>query len=165
MTRQMLLILVLGILTGCEGEYTSRDEIAIGKPFSSVSQEQMWAMMVGTWYGDQPADGGGRKQWLMERNLDGTYTIQFRTTGPDGSFNESIEVGDWGVSGPIYFSSFRGWEEDGVLSPADPSDPYYYDAYLIIELNTEEFVYEHVTTGNRYTVRRVPDSFTMPDRS
>jgi len=39
----------------------------------------------------------------------------------------------------------------------------YYDAYKIITLNSEVFEYESFSSGNRYTLIKVPDDFVFPD--
>ena len=119
--------------------------------------------MVGMWYGDQPTKDGGRRQWLLERNVDGTYHINFRTTQKNGTINDDAEFGQWAISGPVYFSSFRGWVRETGVKPSDPSNSYNYDAYRIIQLNNEVFEYEHFSTGNRFTVRRVPANFQIPE--
>lgn len=118
--------------------------------------------MVGKWYGSQPTKEGGVKQHTIERAIDGSYKIVFRVTDANGKVEESSEVGHWGVSGPIYFSIFRGWLSDGRLSTSDPTSPYNYDAYKIINLSTEDFEYESFSSGNRYKIKRVPNDFEFP---
>ena len=118
--------------------------------------------MVGRWYGDQPLKGGGRKQWIVTRATEGTYRIDFVNTSADGKVEKASEAGQWAVSGPVYFSSFRGWIKESVLRQADPSDPYNYDAYRITRLDEEVFEYESFVTGNRFSVRRVGAEFEIP---
>ncbi|ODN65962.1 hypothetical protein [Methylophaga muralis] len=146
-------------LVGCETTQTSSKSVAIAKPNLSISQEDQWHLMVGKWYGNQPSKEGGAKQWIVERYPNGNYRIDFRTIKNDGNIESSSEVGQWGVSGPVYFSSFRGWLEGDNVKPSDPSDPYNYDAYQIIKLNNEIFEYEHFLTGNRFTLKRVSSDF------
>jgi len=150
------------LIGGCATTQTSSQAISFAKPELAMSQKEQWLLMVGKWYGDQPIKEGGRKQWIVERFPNGTYKIVFREITREGVTNDSAEVGQWGVSGPVYFSSFRGWVEGDKIQPSDPSDPYNYDAYRIIQLNSELFDYEHFSTGNRHTVKRVPTDFRMP---
>ena len=120
-------------------------------------------MMVGKWYGNQPTKDGGLRQQLIQRAPDGTYGITFRVTNQDGEIIEQTEVGQWGVSGPVYFSIFRGWLDGDEFIPADSADPYNYDAYRILTLTSDFFEYEHVTTGNRFTLERVSNDFDFPE--
>lgn len=161
------LILVIGILAfglnGCDTTNTSTTTITSTKPSVSFSQEEAWRMMVGKWYGSQPTKNGGKKQEITEKQPDGTFKITFKITDPEKGIKESIEVGQWGLSGPIYFSIFRGWVKGEHYSPSNPSDPYNYDAYHIINLSNEVFEYEHVTTGNHYVIKKVPNDFEFPE--
>ena len=122
--------------------------------------------MIGKWYGSQPTKEGGVKKWIVERMSPGTYKIVFRIYEKDAtSYWEQIEVGEWGVSGPVYFSILRGWVKDGKLTPADPTDPFNYDAYKIISLTDEKFEYENYDSGDVYGIKKVPISFDFPDDS
>jgi hypothetical protein len=45
---------------------------------------------------------------------------------------------------------------------ADPTDPYNYDAYRITRIDANVFEYEHFTTRERFSVRRVAADFEIP---
>lgn len=160
MNRRIITTFFTGIiLAGCVTTDTSTVEITSEKPSLTLSQEETWNLMVGKWYGDQPTKDGGRKQQIMERSPQGTYKITFRIHDKDGKYNDSAEAGHWGVSGPVYFTTFRGWVEDNQFSPSDPADPYNYDAYKIIRLDEKIFEYENYSSGNKYTIERVSNDF------
>ncbi len=150
-------------LTGCATTNTSTVAVTSQKPSLTLSQEETWNLMTGKWYGSQPTKDGGKKQEIMERSPQGTYKITFRVFDKDGKYKEQAEAGHWGVSGPVYFTIFRGWIEGDQLSPSNPADPYNYDAYKIIELNTDVFEYENYSSGNRYVIKRVPNDFQFPN--
>ncbi len=137
--------------------------VTSSKPAVSSSQEGTWKLMIGKWYGKQPTKDGGTKEEIIEKLPNGTYKIQFRVTQPDGTKTERTEVGYWGVSGNIYFSIFKGWLSGSEIISANPTDPYNYDAYHIIELTTEKFEYQHVSTGNRYVNQRVGNDFKFQE--
>ena len=151
------------LLMGCEKESTSNVKITSAKPSLSKDQRQVWDSMIGTWYGNQPTKDGGRKEAISVNYQDGRYEIQFRITHPSGVVENQTEIGRWGVSGDIYFSIYEGWKDGDVVRPSDSSDPYNSDAYRIIELSNYKLEYEHVTTGNKYTMKKVPDGFTFPE--
>lgn len=156
--------LVIGLsLAGCATTNTSRVAVTSQKPSLTLSQEETWNLMIGKWYGRQPTKDGGKKQEIVERSPHGTYKITFRIYDKDGNIKEQSEAGHWGVSGPVYFTIFRGWIEGDQLSPANPADPYNYDAYKIVKLNNDVFEYEHYSSGNKYVIKRVPNDFQFPD--
>lgn len=161
--RATLFIALFITIAGCSHKQISTESITQTKPELTRTEAETWILMVGRWYGDQPTKAGGRRQWLVERNKDGTYKINFRFTEQDGTIRNSAEVGEWAISGPVYFSSFRGWVRGNTIELADRSDPYNYDAYRIIQLSNELFEYEHLSTGNRFTIKRVPSDFEMPE--
>jgi len=155
-------LIVMFILPGCATTNTSTVAITDEKPTLTLSQENAWNLMIGKWYGSQPTKDGGLRKEIVERSAQGTYKITFRVYDKEGKFKEQSEAGHWGVSGPVYFTIFRGWIKDNKLSPSNPSDPYNYDAYKIIKLNSEVFEYENYSTGNKYVIKKVAGYFEFP---
>ena len=133
------------------------------KPPEPVSAEQRRAMMIGRWYGEAPTDSGQTRRWVTERFPDGTYKVTFRTYTKDGGYDDHVEVGEWGVSGSIYFTITKGVLVDGEIVGTDPGSTYYRDAYNIIRLDEQAFEYELVEPKVRFTVRRVDDDFQLPE--
>src|SRR5436190_21349841 len=84
---------------------------------AQASPDRRWKMMVGKWYGSRSRTGGGRIEWISDRKPRGAYQTAFRTTAADGTVSEDVEVGEWGVVGPIYFTIFKGWVRDGRMVP------------------------------------------------
>ena len=120
-------------------------------------------VLIGRWYGEQERAGGKMKRWMVEAYPDGVFRITFRFYEPEGGYREQIEVGEWAISGPVYFLSTKGWIEGDTFLKADTASPELYDAYRIISLEPKLFEYEHFVSGSRYTVRRVNSSFALPD--
>ena len=117
---------------------------------------------AGAWYGDMPTDDGARSRWLTRRKLDGTYTIEFVVAAHDGSVSRQTEFGDWGVSGNYLVTVTRGIRDRQGPFAADKRDSYLWDVYKIIRFDSVRFEYENVSSGNRFSVRRVDPSFSMP---
>ena len=159
----IVVVLVGLIVTGCATTETSKVAVTSEKPSLTLSQEETWNLMIGKWFGSQPTKDGGKKQEIMERSPQGTYQITFRVYDKNGKMKEQSESGYWGVSGPVYFTIFRGWVEGNQLFPSNPADPYNYDAYRIIKLNNETFEYENYSSGDKYVIRRVPNDFKFPN--
>ena len=120
-------------------------------------------IFVGRWYGETLATGGTTKRWLVDAFPDGVFRITFRFYEEDGSYREQVEVGEWGISGPVYFLSTKGWVDDGMFLKADTSNGELYDAYKILKLDAGIFEYEHYVNGNRYQVRKVDTGFALPE--
>lgn len=133
------------------------------KPRPSLAETRRHDMLVGNWVGESPVKDGGRRQVLLERRADGTFTVTFRTHwGTDRAMVER-QVGQWGISGPVYFTITTGWLDGDHVDPTDLGQPYYYDAYRIVDLSENEFEFESFTTDTRYVLHRVPDDSTPAD--
>lgn len=144
---------------------------AVGDPAVANGQvEETLAMaksprevFVGRWYGEDKDGEAVTKRWLVDAFPDGVFRITFRFYEDDGSYREQIEVGEWAISGPVYFLSTKGWVDDGTFLKADTNNEQLYDAYKILKLERQVFEYEHFVNGNRYEVRRVDTGFTLPE--
>ena len=119
-------------------------------------------LLIGTWKGEAPVAEGGTRTWVVMRNPDGTYKIDFTHNGVSGVSDTQSEVGIWGVSGGIYFTATRGFVNPDGTAWADTNDPTLYDTYRIISLNNNLFEYESLSTGNRFSVRKVHASSGSP---
>lgn len=144
---------------------------AVGGPAVSDGQiDETLAMakspreiFVGRWYGETPVAGGVTKRWVVDAFPDGVFRITFRFYDKDGSYREQVEVGEWGISGPVYFLSTKGWVDDGMFLKADTRNGELYDAYKILKLDAGVFEYEHYVNGSRYQVRKVDTGFALPE--
>lgn len=161
---RLLIPVVFLLLAGCAAKPCFTDTSVIRAEGKEVSLRQglRWVVMTGRWYGSQPTDDGGFREHLVERYPDGTYQIHFRIHSPDGGIVDSFEVGRWGVSGKVYFTFFAGWLEEGRMVPADSSDPYNYNAYIIESLRDGVMTYTSEPQGTTFTIRRVDQQFEMP---
>lgn len=133
------------------------------KPRPSLVETRRHHMLVGKWAGETQLRNGGRRQVLVERTVDGTFTVTFKTQwGTDHPVLEQ-QVGQWGISGPVYFTITTGWLDGDHIDPTDLGQPYYYDAYRIVELSDQRFEFESFATETTYLLWRVPDDFTPDD--
>ena len=160
---RVLVLLTVIAMSGCASQHTLNTSVTESKPSVEASEEERWLLMVGKWYGNQPTKDGGVKQHIVERYPNGSYKMTFKITDAKGNSKESSEVGNWGMSGPIYFTIFRGWLHSTGLEQSDPSSPYNYDAYNIVSLTDNLFEYSHVTTGNKYKIQKVRPDFEFPE--
>ena len=164
MTTKIVLILSFIILiAGCESIHTSSHVVSTTKADLTESQKQRWNLMIGRWYGSQPAKGGGTRQHIMHRFSDGTYKVTVKHVKKNGEIELNSEVGQWGVVGPVYFSIFRGWIEAYGVEESDTSNPYNYDAYEIIRLTNEIITYKSYSSGTTYSLKKVASDFEFPE--
>jgi len=139
-------------------------EIANGQIDESLAMAKSpREIFVGRWYGETAKTDGSAKRWIVDAFPDGVFRITFRFYEEDGSYREQIEVGEWGISGPVYFLSTKGWVDDGMFLKADTRNGELYDAYKILKLDTAVFEYEHYVNGNRYQIRKVDTGFALPE--
>lgn len=160
MRALLQLLLLVMACAGCAIQPSVPPAGAV-KAWSADSQHDR-NLMVGKWLGEATSDDGELRVTLSERSENGTYRITFRNY-EGGKYEESIEVGLWGISGPVYFTIMRGWMTAGEFRPADTTQAYYYDAYRIISLDEKSFEYVSVETADRFSVRRVGNDFEFSD--
>ncbi len=129
---------------------------------SLFTQEDRRELLLGTWFGETPQTAGGRIQWIVDRQKDGTYSIRFRIYLPDGRYRDHMETGIWGVSGPVYFSATQGWRQGDQMVGTDTAKARFYDAFEILTLKPKVFEYRHYVTGTSYRVRKVRNGFRFP---
>jgi hypothetical protein len=166
MTRQslsaFLLMLLLGISFGAQADEQSDDPGIESSKERSADSDSKVARIVGRWFADQPLREGGRRLSLCERFEDGTFAVTFRLVKADGVVENSTEVGEWGASGPVYFTITKGWISEGRFVPAS-GGAYFNDAYEILQLEAEVFHYRSYETNDVFRQKRVGAEFRMPD--
>ncbi len=176
MTNIKYLLFISIFLTGCVSVHPLKTEQVSFEPQKAVSsievptleitdnipQQKQWNSMVGNWYGIQTEGQDSVKQQLMERFTDGSYKLTTVHKRKEREVSNHIEVGYWGVSGPVYFSIFKGWVKHDKLAPSDTSNPNNYKAYKILELTDKQFKYQSVSTGTTYSLKKVPKDFVFP---
>lgn len=131
------------------------------KPEDAASAAQR-QMLIGHWYGEAPLEGGGIRQWIVERRADGFFKVQFHLINADGTVTNQTEVGIWGASAGIYFTKTTGWLDGDRFSRADPTDASYDDAYAIESVTADTFRMRSLAFGDTFTVKRVSETFTIP---
>lgn len=154
--KKWFFLIALMTLVGCKSGLDSYtyDNVK-GEPFNQ------WSWMLGKWYGEKELSYGGKHKWLVERFTNGKYVIHFKSHRADGSVNEKVESGIWGVSGNVYFSVYQAEIRDNNVYPVNPSDPSNYDAYYISVLNENTFTYTHSRTEDTFTVKKVANDFAL----
>jgi len=157
-------ILGLALISGCTSAPEINHAVDRLKPLTAEEMRTRRDLLVGTWYGEARTNEGQTRRWIRQHQADGTYQLTVRDYSLDGSYLQQVEVGQWGISGPVYFTIMKGWQDGPRFKPANLTNPYYYDAYEILSLSPERWVYRHLESQARFVVRRVEDDFTLPGR-
>lgn len=153
--RSLTVLAACVLVTAC----ASRRGIDAVKPALTKGAEQRREMLFGWWVSRESIRSGGTRIEVALRCPNGVYFFDFRTRNAAGQLTDDAqEVGDWGISGPVYFTITRGGYEYGKRYEADAKRAYYYDAYRILELSYTRFRYRSYATGNVYGAQRaLPD--------
>jgi hypothetical protein len=131
------------------------------KPESPESVVTGRRLLVGRWHGKIDLKEGGTREWVRENRPDGTYTTVFHFVLPSGETMKQEEQGLWGISHDVYFSILRKMKAGDEVELADPSDPYHYNAYRVLELGQEVFRYQGLETGTTYSVKKLPPNVSI----
>lgn len=156
--KKLFCLVFLAVIGGC----SLTPAVDGYKPVDDQAAYEQRLLMVGTWFGDASTKDGGRKMHIVDRFLDGTMKIRFRVIDAQGNSEEQTELAQWGLSGDIYFTISRGVLDGEEFHEFDPRQPYYNDAYSVLELTETSFQYRHLSTGNEYTIERVEKGFDFP---
>lgn len=156
-TTATLLSLALFGVAACTPTNTASDAVSLTRP-----ADELRTMLIGTWYGKQPLDGGGTYEFVNTRRTNATYSVTFRVTGPDGRAETHTETGHWGASADHFYTTFKAFEKDGTLEYVNPMDTKNYDVYEVLDLDSDEMTYRHLASGTVFTAKRVDEGFKLP---
>ncbi|MCW8877830.1 MAG: hypothetical protein OQK51_12325 [Kangiellaceae bacterium] len=153
---KIITTIIIGYLLSTATALSKDIRVTESKPHLSMEKKQLRSAFVGKWTSKQPTKKGGVKESTINRSVDSRYIIEHKIFDDKSTLiQESREVGIWGVSGGIYFTVFRGWLENGKVSPSDPTDAYNYDAYKIKHVSPNKLVYKNLSSGNEYIYTKV----------
>lgn len=147
--------ILLATLAGC----ASHRHAATTASASAVARRQM---LFGWWISRERLMGGGKRLRLALHCPDGVFFFDERTLDAGGKVvAESNQVGDWGISGPVFFAIVRGGRKNGQNYEADLNKGRYYQAYRIVKLTYTVFEYRSYATGTVVAARRAsPDELS-----
>ncbi|WP_068546108.1 hypothetical protein [Thalassotalea crassostreae] len=113
--------------------------------------------LIGNWHRSEQ-NGTEHFSEYAQILADGRFVFTFFTYDMEGTIVDEIsEVGDWGLVKDIHFTITKAEVENGQEYDADPLNKDNYQAYKVLELNEQTFTYEHLLSGERFTLSRVLD--------
>jgi len=115
-------------------------------------------MLLGYWYrGDKDADGNQITEFAR-MEPDGSFEFVFVQYNSNGDVIEEItELGDWGLVGDIHFTITKGELIDDTHYGADMADEENYQAYRVLQLDSNIVKYQHIISEEVFILRRVVD--------
>lgn len=128
MTKPNKLLISLSFISLFFSSYATSQETTI-----VTNDKQIDNRLIGVWKGSesdkQKADL--KKEWVMERNSDGTFTLNFKTIYK-GKKDELVESGNWWVNGNTFYEYHTN---------SDKTDTYEYTM-----LNDEQVKFKMLST-------------------
>lgn len=118
--------------------------------FSTESKTKIDQRLVGTWEGSEKDNQleGLTKKWLMTRNEDGTFSVQYSTVY-DGEIEQHTETGTWWVEGNRFHekNSYSGLTDTYIYKVLDDNQIHFRTVKMGIEIDNPdyEFVDKRVT--------------------
>ena len=114
--------------------------------------------LIGQWHRSEKNEFDSFSEFA-ELFADGRFSFTFYTYNLDGTLLEQItELGDWGLVGDIHFTITKCEVENGIEYPADMLNEDNYQAYKVLTLSEQEFTYQHVVSGETFSLSRVATS-------
>ncbi|KGK00636.1 hypothetical protein [Thalassotalea sp. ND16A] len=111
--------------------------------------------LIGNWHRSEHLENENFSEYA-QLFADGTFMFTFYTYNLDGSLIEEIsELGDWGLVGDIHFTITKEAVENQQVYAADMEDEDNYQAYKIIKIDANEFSYQHLLSGESFTLSKV----------
>lgn len=158
--RKTAIIGILGAallgVAACTPTNTSGNAVTLTRP-----ADELRTMLIGTWYGKQPIDGGGTYEFVTTRQTNATYTVTFRATDAAGQRLTQTETGYWGASAEHFYTTFKAFVKNGESHPVNPMDTANYDIYKVLKFDGDVLEYEHLATGSVFTAKRVADGYKL----
>ncbi|MGR9092258.1 MAG: hypothetical protein ACU85U_16945 [Gammaproteobacteria bacterium] len=133
------------------------------EPRSPAEEVKFHELIVGSWVGETEIEGIGRRRFLAEHFEDGTFRVTFRTIEPDGRKCIDQYVGNWGVSGPIYFTILTGTLRGRDIDATDRGSIGRNNAYAILDVDDALFEYESFSSRSKFLAWRVGENFGPND--
>lgn len=156
--RLWIWLAACAILAGC----ASHARAPGGGAGATANAAQRREMLFGWWLDRTPMQGGGHRVKLALNCPDGVYFFDLRTLDAKGRLvAESDQVGDWGISGPVFFTIARGGRRDGKEYETDLTEGRHYQAYRILALTYTRFEYRSYVSGVVFAAHRAsPDELS-----
>ena len=118
------------------------------------------AAATGRWFAEYaPNPQAPVQRFIMQRNPDGTFTLQSRMYAQGKMVGELRNAGLWGISNGLFFTVTT--EVNGQKT--DTKNPETVNPYLVRTLDKQRFVYQHIPTGTVLSARPVDAAFQLPN--
>lgn len=115
-------------------------------------------LLCGHWYREDIDENGYKIVEYSQLSADGSFEFSFVSLDEQGDTAEQIiEFGDWGLVADMHFTLTKSEMIDEEHYAADLNDPDNYHAYRVLILDHHTFQYQHILTGEIYTLNKIVD--------
>ncbi len=111
-------------------------------------------ILIGTWFRYQDQSNNQLTE-QAQFYQDGQFEFTFSTIKNGIIVDQIVEIGEWGLVGNIHFTITKAEKINGMLYPADLTDPGNYQAYTVLKLTNQQFSYQHVEDNDCYHLVRI----------
>ena len=120
-------------------------------------------LLFGRWFREETVETDKKVIEYAQLSADGSFeftfiTLQVKLGEPDKITEQVTELGDWGLVGDIHFTITKDEVVDEQLYATDLNDSNNYHAYKVLQLNHHIFEYQHIDTGEVFTMRKVSEN-------
>jgi len=129
--------------------------LGLSPQLPAAAAESEIELLAGFWYGENQEEGHSTRRWLVERRMDGTQRITFRTYLNDVRLDNEVTEGTWSYRDGVYYSTYLF--VDGIKETIPQQN-----AYAVVTLNKSEMTYRSQKTGYIFTMKRVDPGFRLP---
>jgi len=115
-------------------------------------------LLFGRWYREDIDVQGHKTIEYAQLSADGSFEFSFTPLDEQGDVIEEVtEFGDWGLVADIHFTFTKSEMIEQELYAADLNDADNYHAYRVLILDAQTFQYQHIVTGEVYTLHKIAD--------
>ena len=133
------------------------------KPRPPAEEQRLHELIVGNWVGETMAEGDRKGRFLAQHFEDGTLRVTVTSEASDGRASTEEYLGNWSISGPIYFTSVTGIAVERAADATDWEGTGNINAYEILEIDGKHFEYESFSSRTKFVARRVGEDFGPND--
>jgi hypothetical protein len=110
--------------------------------------------LVGYWFRQKVDQSDTLESEYCHFQDDGIFKIDFINTKQGKTLQQITEYGSWGLVGDIHFTITEEIIIDDKCIDNDMSNENNYNAYRVLQLNSQFFEYEHIETKEKYLLKR-----------
>lgn len=155
----VLFLVSILILSGCKTVLIESSSTLNNTHHNNLS----WLAAVGTWYGHLKNSNLERLEVIIVHDPNGIYRAKTRRLGNEETLDIEVVYGEWGLSGPVYFSIPRAFEQGNEIIRFASYSPDQANTFKIAEFTEMRMKLIRYSDNLELTMVRVRDNFNFSD--